>query len=65
MDEINKYLKFLTLKFTQSIVQSRLGGLVHTKCSTTGTDWVSSKFYISNIDFSRKQRSGLNIKNVF
>lgn len=41
MDEINKYLKFLTLKFSQAIVQSRLGSPISTKCSNVGTEWVS------------------------
>ncbi|KAG5678256.1 hypothetical protein PVAND_007948 [Polypedilum vanderplanki] len=45
MDEINKYLKFLTLKFSQAVVQSRLGGLIHTKCNNSGTD--SSWFNIA------------------
>lgn len=41
MDEISKFLKFFAFKSTQIIVQSRLGGLIYTKCNTTGTDWVS------------------------
>lgn len=39
-DEINKFVKFLAFKSTQIIVQSRLGGLIYTKCNNTGTDWV-------------------------
>lgn len=36
-----KYLRFLSLKFTNAIVQSRLGGIVTTRCNSAGTDWVS------------------------
>lgn len=39
--EINKFLKFLAFKYSQVIVQSRLGGLIYTKCNQQGTDWVS------------------------
>lgn len=40
-EEIGKYIKFLAYKTTQIVVQSRLGGLIYTKCNTSGTDWVS------------------------
>lgn len=40
-NEIHKFVKFLAFKSTQIIVQSRLGGLIYTKCNNTGTDWVS------------------------
>ena len=39
--DLDKYIKFLVFKSAQIIVQSRLGGLVHTKCNNAGTDWVS------------------------
>lgn len=39
-NEISKFLKFLAFKSTQIIVQSRLGGLIYTKCNNQGTDWV-------------------------
>ena len=41
--DLSKFFKFFALKFTQIIVQSRLGHTVHTKCKTyinTGSDWV-------------------------
>lgn len=40
--ELDKFTKFLALKSTQIIVQSRLGEKVSTPCKpqTTGTDWV-------------------------
>lgn len=41
--EIHKFLKFLAYKYSQIIVQSRLGGLIYTKCNIEGTDWVSLK----------------------
>ncbi len=42
MEELNKYLKFLSLKFSQAVVQSRLGLPILTKCNSSGTDWVSN-----------------------
>lgn len=52
MDELNKYLKFLSLKFSQAIVQSRLGLPIITKCNSSGTDWVSKMVKFKNsIDF--------------
>lgn len=39
--DLDKYIKFLVFKTAQIIVQSRLGGLVQTKCNKAGTDWVS------------------------
>ena len=39
--DLDKYIKFLVFKTSQIIVQSRLGGLVQTKCNKAGTDWVS------------------------
>lgn len=54
MDEINKYLKFLSLKFSQTIVQSRLGSIIHTNCHNTGSgDWVSRKIKVL-ISFTNK-----------
>lgn len=43
--EIHKFVKFLAFKTTQIIVQSRLGGLIYTKCNNTGTDWVSKHVF--------------------
>lgn len=58
MDELNKYLKFLSLKFSQAIVQSRLGNPVITKCNASGTDWVRKIPKFNKIDFvCDKQRS--------
>lgn len=58
MDELNKYLKFLSLKFSQAIVQSRLGLPIATKCNSSGTDWVSRVVKCLKIDFvGDKQRS--------
>ncbi|XP_063239954.1 autophagy-related protein 13 homolog isoform X2 [Bacillus rossius redtenbacheri] len=39
--DLDKFTKFLSLKAAQIIVQSRLGGKVHTKCKpySSGTDW--------------------------
>ncbi|CRL04695.1 CLUMA_CG017759, isoform A [Clunio marinus] len=37
--EISKFVKFLAFKTTQIVVQSRLGGLICTKCNNSGTDW--------------------------
>ncbi|CAO1333326.1 unnamed protein product [Diamesa hyperborea] len=37
--DLDKYIKFLVFKTSQIIVQSRLGGLVQTKCNKAGTDW--------------------------
>lgn len=51
--EISKFIKFLAFKSTQIIVQSRLGGLIYTKCNNTGTDWVS-KTEIRNGKFTRR-----------
>lgn len=41
--DLDKYTKFLALKFTQVIVQSRLGDKLSTACKpkTSGTDWFS------------------------
>lgn len=47
--EISKFLKFLAFKSTQIIVQSRLGGLIYTKCNNTGTDWVRYKAFFDKI----------------
>lgn len=43
--DLEKYTRFLAIKATQIIVQSRLGEPVSTKCkpSSSGTDWVSAK----------------------
>lgn len=38
--EIDKFIKFLTLKSTQVIVQSRLGEKIHTDPNASGNDWV-------------------------
>jgi autophagy-related protein 13 len=40
--DLEKYTKFLAIKATQIIVQSRLGEKVSTKCKphSSGTDWV-------------------------
>lgn len=44
-NEIEKFTKFLALKYAQVIVQSRLGEKIHTPCNpnprSTGSDWVS------------------------
>ncbi|CRL06936.1 CLUMA_CG019622, isoform B [Clunio marinus] len=37
--EISKFIKFLAFKTTQIIVQSRLGGLIYSKCNNSGADW--------------------------
>jgi Na+/H+-translocating membrane pyrophosphatase len=47
--EISKFIKFLAFKYSQIIVQSRLGGLIYTKCNTTGTDWVRTRIYLAEI----------------
>lgn len=39
--EIDKFLKFLVLKSTQVIVQSRLGAKIRTDPNSSGNDWVS------------------------
>jgi len=43
--DLEKYTRFLAIKATQIIVQSRLGEPVATKCkpSSSGTDWVRKK----------------------
>lgn len=46
--EIHKFVKFLAFKSTQIIVQSRLGGLIYTKCNNTGTDWVCKRDFFYN-----------------
>lgn len=43
--EISKFIKFLAFKTTQIVVQSRLGGLIYTRCNNTGTDWVRFSNY--------------------
>lgn len=45
ISEIGKFIKFLVVKSTQIVVQSRLGGLIYTKCNNTGTDWVSKRIF--------------------
>lgn len=44
-NEIEKFMKFLALKYAQVIVQSRLGEKIQTACNplprSTGSDWVS------------------------
>lgn len=44
--DLDKFTKFLALKATQIIVQSRLGEKVSTPCKpqTAGADWVRSVF---------------------
>lgn len=41
--DLEKFIKFLALKSTQVIVQSRLGEKIQTQCNphTSGNDWVS------------------------
>lgn len=51
--ELNKFLKFLAVKFTQVIVQSRLGSTITTKCNKQGQDWVSDDEFFK---FSRKSK---------
>ena len=43
--ELLKFVKFLAFKSTQIIVQSRLGGLIYTKCNNTGSDWVRRNYF--------------------
>lgn len=51
--ELDKFTKFLALKSTQIIVQSRLGEKVQTSCKPqiTGTDWVSCP-YVNVLPFN-------------
>lgn len=54
-----QYLRFLSLKFSNAIVQSRLGGIVSTKCNSSGTDWVSKVLknrHLKKIDFVFKTK---------
>lgn len=46
--DLDKFTKFLALKATQIIVQSRLGEKVSTPCKphTAGTDWVRCAIYL-------------------
>lgn len=46
--DMDKFTRFLALKATQIIVQSRLGEKVSTPCkpNTGGTDWVRVRFEI-------------------
>jgi autophagy-related protein 13 len=60
--DLEKYTKFLAIKATQIIVQSRLGEKVSTKSKpySSGTDWVS----ISNLlGYYFKFMEGLQIYN--
>lgn len=49
--DLDKFTKFLALKATQIIVQSRLGEKVSTPCKphTAGTDWVGCAIYPERI----------------
>lgn len=55
--ELEKFIKFLALKCTQVIVQSRLGEKIQTYSSqhTSGNDWVSVLYtmYYNKICFSK------------
>lgn len=45
--ELEKYIKFLALKSTQVIVQSRLGEKIYTECHSSGQNhWVSVKLKV-------------------
>lgn len=47
--DLDKFMKFFTLKAAQIIVQSRLGEKVHTKCDpdSSGTVWVSKNVFFN------------------
>lgn len=58
--ELEKFIKFLALKCTQVIVQSRLGEKIQTYSSqhTSGNDWVSVfiQFYYQRFVFDNCQK---------
>lgn len=49
--DLDKYSKFLALKSTQIIIQSRLGEKVSTPCKPNhqGTDWVNIHIFCLNL----------------
>lgn len=63
--EILKFIKFLAFKSTQVIVQSRLGGLIYTKCNQSSTDWVSEEEFQSlKIHRRSSNKNGNNKESI-
>uniref|UniRef100_A0A336LVL8 Autophagy-related protein 13 n=1 Tax=Culicoides sonorensis TaxID=179676 RepID=A0A336LVL8_CULSO len=58
--EIDKFLKFLVLKSTQVIVQSRLGEKIRTEPNLTGSDWFNIAIY-DHQDVLNETRKALQI----